>query len=86
MDKLIKRVRTVLQSPAKKDHTIFITIGVRVNYGDAEANDCYSSERISEILGDMFKCEICGDWHLNTESCGMDNTWLDDIRDVGDKK
>lgn len=79
---MAKAKRTVLQNPGKKNHTIYITIGVAVNYGDAENEDNpYSSEKISEILDDALTCEECGKWHWNSASCGMDEAWLDDVSD-----
>lgn len=75
--------RPVLQNPAEKNHTIFVTVGIRVNYGDAEnADNPYSSERISEMLDDALKCEVCGNWHWNQDLCGMDEAWLEDVAET----
>lgn len=72
--------RMVLQNPSKKNLVIYITLAIRVNAGDAENGDNpYTSEAISEQLDGALKCEICGNWHWNQESCGMDEAWLDDI-------
>jgi len=73
--------RMVLQNPAKRNHRIYITLCVELNYGDGEANECYSSENISEVVQDRFRCEVCDGFHLNTDVCGMDDMWLDDIED-----
>ena len=72
----------ILTNKNPDNHTIYIDLRVRLNYGDAEAN--YSNEQISEMIQDLMQCKKCDNWHLNSQVCGMDTVTLAGITSEDD--